>query len=70
MARIQVAFRRHGKIFMAGATSFHSFDHAGPLLEVDHKVEKVKAPGFLVSSDILKSKLFILSVQGGKILTP
>lgn len=54
VARIDIAFRRHGHIFAARAAAFHALFHAGAVVEIHHKVEEIEPTTIPATLDVFR----------------
>ena len=52
MAGENTAFRIHGRVFIAAAAASQPFDGTGPLIQIEHKMEKVEvlSPAFHIQN--------------------
>ena len=63
VAGIQVAVRRHRKVFMPGAATAQAFDKTRPVLQVHVEMEKLKTTAGRLATQILRRQQVILTIQ-------
>ena len=61
VARIKIPLGRHGEIFMPGAAAAKAFCHAGAIVKVEIKMEKLERKPGRAALQVIFGKFFVLA---------